>query len=151
MPKSAYTLSFNEFQPAKDLKSYTFYIHFKKDTIPDRDRMLHLVIELWKGKEKEEVDLSVPRAASFAFTIRVGTPSKQLKFPGFENSVEVIEELVENINLLNQGEITQFKERITDETYLKNFISLSKELAPDGEEVNLVGLTIIKNNENKKC
>lgn len=93
--------------------------------------------------------ISVPRAASFAFTIRLGASSEQLKLEGFENSVEIIEEVVENINLLNQGEIEQLKKRITDETYLKNFISLSKELAPDGEEVNLVGLTIIKNNEAK--
>lgn len=93
--------------------------------------------------------ISVPRAASFAFTIRLGAPSEQLKFEGFENSVEIIEDVVENINLLNQGDIEQLKTRITDETYLKNFISLSKELAPDGEEVNLVGLTIVKNNEAK--
>ncbi len=93
--------------------------------------------------------ISVPRAASFAFTIRLGAPSEQLKLEGFENSVEIIEELVENINLINQGEIEKLKKRITDETYLKNFISLSKELAPDGEEVNLVGFTIIKNNEAK--
>jgi hypothetical protein len=93
--------------------------------------------------------ISVPRAASFAFTIRIGAPSEQLKFEGFESSVEIIEEVVENINLINQGEIEQLKTKITDETYLKNFISLSKELAPDGEEVNLIGLTIIKNNETK--
>lgn len=91
--------------------------------------------------------LSVPRAASFAFTIRIGEPSEQLKIDGFDRSTEIIEELVENINLLNQGEFEQLKTKITDENYWKNFISLSKELAPDGEEVNLVGLTIIKNNE----
>lgn len=93
--------------------------------------------------------ISVPRAASFAFTIRVGAPSEQLKFEGFENSIEIIEDLIENINLINQGEFEKLKTRITDETYLKNFLSLSKELAPDGAEVNLVGLTIIKNNEAK--
>ena len=95
--------------------------------------------------------LSVPRAASFAFTIRIGMPSEQLKLDGagFDSSTEIIEELVENINLVNQGEFEQLKIKITDETYLKNFISLSKELAPDGEEVNLIGLTIIKNNEVK--
>jgi len=91
--------------------------------------------------------LSVPRAASLAFTIRIGAPSEQLKIEGFDSSAEIIEELVENINLLNQGEFEQLKTKIPDETYLKNFISLAKELAPDGEEVNLVGLTITKNNE----
>lgn len=93
--------------------------------------------------------LSVPRAASFAFTIRIGAPTQQLKIEGFENSTEIIEDLIENISLVNNGNFDLLKENITDNTYLKNFISLSKELAPDGNEINLVGLTIIKNNEKK--
>lgn len=93
--------------------------------------------------------LSVPRAASFAFTIRIGEPSQQLQIEGFESSNEIIEDLIENISLVNKGEFDELKSKINDETYLKNFISLSKELAPDGQEINLVGLTIIKNNESK--
>ncbi|MDP3470219.1 MAG: hypothetical protein Q8S11_17895 [Daejeonella sp.] len=88
--------------------------------------------------------LSVPRAASFAFTIRLGVPADQLKLEGFENSIEIIEDLVDNINLVNSGSYEELSNKITDESYFKNFISLSKELAPDGEEVNLVGLTILR-------
>ena len=36
------------------------------------------------------------------------------------------------------------KERIKDRSYLENFVSLAKEFAPDGERVNLVGLTFNK-------
>ncbi len=93
--------------------------------------------------------LSVPRAASFAFTIRLGAPTKQLKIEGFENSIEIIEDLVENINLVNLGSYEELRKKITDETYFKNFISLSKELAPDGDEVNLVGLTIMREDNPK--
>ncbi|MGB3851410.1 MAG: hypothetical protein WA958_15685 [Tunicatimonas sp.] len=93
--------------------------------------------------------LSVPRAASFAFTIRLGAPTNQLKFDGFENSVEIIEDLVDNINLINLGSYEKLRDKITDETYFKNFISLTKELAPDGEEVNLVGFTIIREGSSK--
>ncbi|NLB64570.1 MAG: hypothetical protein GX801_10790 [Fibrobacter sp.] len=85
--------------------------------------------------------LSVPRAASFGFTIRFGTPAQQLKLDGFGNSEEIIEELVENIDLVNKGYFEQLKETIKDESYFQNFISLSKELAPDGKEINLIGLT----------
>lgn len=93
--------------------------------------------------------LSVPRAASFAFTIRIGAPTQQLRLEGLDDSAEIIEDLIDNISLVNRGEFDGLKSKIIDETYLRNFISLSKELAPDGDEVNLVGLTIIKNNEKK--
>lgn len=93
--------------------------------------------------------LSVPRAASFAFTIRLGAPSNQMKLEGFESSIEIIEDLVDNINLVNSGSYEELSTKITDEIYFKNFISLTKELAPDGEEVNLVGLTIVREGKPK--
>ncbi|HZK98055.1 MAG TPA: hypothetical protein VFC67_27885 [Prolixibacteraceae bacterium] len=93
--------------------------------------------------------LSVPRAASFAFTIRLGGVSQQAKLEGFDNSIEVIEDLVNNISLVNLGEYESLRDNIKDEVYFRNFISLSKELAPDGEEINLVGLTIVRNGEQK--
>lgn len=93
--------------------------------------------------------LSVPRAASFAFTIRLGEMSQQTKLEGFDNSVEIIEDLVNNISLVNLGEYESLRDNINDEVYFRNFISLSKELAPDGEEINLVGLTIVRNGEQK--
>ncbi|MEI6853217.1 MAG: hypothetical protein WCL06_10255, partial [Bacteroidota bacterium] len=53
------------------------------------------------------------------------------------------------INLVNLGSYEELRKKITDETYFKNFISLSKELAPDGDEVNLVGLTIMREDNPK--
>jgi len=88
--------------------------------------------------------ISVPRAASFALTIRFGGGSKQLQIPGFENSVQIIEDVVDNITLINQGDYNSLKGKITNDTYFKNFIGLSKELAPDGDEINLVGITILR-------
>ena len=93
--------------------------------------------------------LSIPRAASFALTIRIGCQSDQLKIEGFDNSMEVIEELVENIGLVNVSDYDTLRKKIPDETYFKNFVSLSKELAPDGDDVNLVGLTIIRDGKQK--
>jgi hypothetical protein len=93
--------------------------------------------------------LSVPRAASFAFTIRLGGLTNQLKIDGFENSIEIIEDIVENIGLVNIADYDTLKEKISDPTYFKNFVGLSKEFAPDGEEINLVGLTIIRDGKQK--
>lgn len=93
--------------------------------------------------------LSVPRAASFAFTIRLGGVTQQMKMEGFDNSVEIIEDIVENIELVNIGDFETLKKKIPDETYFKNFVGLSKELAPDGDELNLVGLTIIREGKQK--
>ncbi|RYE18062.1 MAG: hypothetical protein EOP45_14705 [Sphingobacteriaceae bacterium] len=93
--------------------------------------------------------LSVPRAASFAFTIRMGAIKDQMKLEGFDNSVEVIDDIVNNIDLVNNAEYEKLKTIIPDDTYYKNFIGLSKELAPDGEEVNLVGLSIIRDGQQK--
>ena len=89
--------------------------------------------------------ISIPRAASFAMTIRVGS-SQQLHFEGFQDqSNAIIEDIASNIKLVNSGDIEQLKTNIKDLTYLHNFISLTKELAPDGNDVNLVGITYIKN------
>lgn len=93
--------------------------------------------------------LSVPRAASFAFTIRLGGPTNQLKMDGFENSIEIIEDIVENIGLVNIADYDTLKQKISDPTYFRNFVGLSKEFAPDGEEINLVGLTIIRDGKQK--
>jgi len=93
--------------------------------------------------------ISVPRAASFAFTIRLGTNSKQMAIEGFENSIEIIEDVIENIGFINIADFKSLKHKIPDETYFKNFVGLTKELAPDGDDLNLVGLTIIRAGKQK--
>lgn len=101
-------------------------------------------------KMKFQPYLSVPRAASFAFTIRLGGLTKQMKLEGFDNTVEIIEDIVDNIALVNSGDFESLKKKIPDETYYKNFVGLSKELAPDGDEVNLVGLTIVRDGNQRE-
>lgn len=102
-------------------------------------------------KMNSQTYLSVPRAASFAYTIRIGGQlnSAQSQFEGFQNSVEVIEDIVENISLVNNSDYSSLKDKIIDETYFNNFIALTKELAPDGDDINLVGLSILRNGKQK--
>lgn len=100
-----------------------------------------------KGRPAEDVVqlcqpyMSIPRAASFAITLRFGVVS----MPTFEGmptaSNALINDIAENIALVNSGDIEQLKNRIQDDAYLTNFMGYTKELAPDGDDVNLVGIT----------
>lgn len=88
--------------------------------------------------------VSAFRPASFAMTIRFGQPTDQMELPGFNKVHEIIDDIVENIRLVNEGEYEKLRKKINDEAYFKNFVGLSKELAPDGENINLVGITIYR-------
>ena len=57
--------------------------------------------------------------------------------------------MLTNLSLVDAGDMSSLIERIPDMTYLENFVNLSKELAPDGSQLNLVGLTYIKNGQER--
>lgn len=94
-------------------------------------------------KDSFQTFLTVPRAASFAVTIRLGR-SQGVQLDAFEGNViqKVIDEIMEGIKLVNDGEEESLQERIKDENYLQNFISLTKAIAPDGDRVTQVGFTV---------
>lgn len=85
------------------------------------------------------VYLSVPRAASFAVTFRLGHPS-QMSFPGINQADAVINELLESIQDLESG-TGAIEGRIRDAAYRRNFLGLLKRIAPDGNAVRAVGFT----------
>jgi hypothetical protein len=93
--------------------------------------------------------LSVPRAASFAVTIRFGHSTSQIAIPGAESQTFLIDELLNNIELLNEGNYSKLNTTIREEDYRRNFIALIEKLAPDGDRVKLVGFTVKRNNETK--
>ena len=93
--------------------------------------------------------LSVPRAASFAVTIRFGHSTNQISIPGAESQTFLIDELLNNIEMLNEGNYSKLNTTIKEEDYRRNFIALIKQLAPDGDRVKLVGFTVKRNNETK--
>lgn len=88
--------------------------------------------------------ISVPRAASLAFTVKF---SKDLNTPlqGFNSLEHVIEDITTNIALIDDDNMEALKANIPDESYRSNFIALTKELAPDGENVSLFGITTMNN------
>ncbi len=92
--------------------------------------------------------ISVPRAASMAFTIRLGLQD-QFAIADFSPKIDIIDDIVENIGLVNSADFQALKEKIPDETYFTNFVSLSRDLAPDGKDISLVGLSIVRNGNQK--
>lgn len=92
-------------------------------------------------KDEYEVFVSVPRAASFSVTPKLGRPISQQKLPGFLRNSEIIDEFMALMDLVNRDEVDELKKRIPDEAYFRNFIGLSKLIAPDGDDIKLVGFT----------
>lgn len=101
-------------------------------------------------KENFEPYISVPRAACFAVSIRIGRPTSQLQIPGMENSLEIIDDIINGIELIDQSNELELRKKIKDNTYYRNFAALAKEFAPDGEKIKLVGLTVIRNKKEKR-
>ena len=94
---------------------------------------------------------TVPRAASFAVSIRVGR-STQMTIPGIATSLgqETIDDMLECLELFGRGEQDALKAKIPQEDYFNNFLGLARNIAPDGEEVNLVGFTTVRQGSVKK-
>ncbi len=93
--------------------------------------------------------LSVPRAASFALTLRFGELQNQIEIQGLETSTFIISDVIDNITLINEAKHEELESKIQDPIYLGNFVSLVKELAPDGQSLNLVGFTMTDGKESR--
>jgi hypothetical protein len=96
--------------------------------------------------------VSVPSERSFAVSFRVGS-SEQLLLPGLEAhdaAVGLIDELLSCFELLNHSDEQALKERIPDPAYYRNFVGLSRVLAPDGEQVKQVGFTAIRSGKERR-
>lgn len=91
-------------------------------------------------QDSVELFMTVPRAASFAVTFRVGN-NDQLNLLGDTFEEEVIDELLGCLNLFVSGKEEELKKRIPEPDYYKNFVSLADAISPDGDGVNLVGFT----------
>ena len=93
-------------------------------------------------EEGYQLLISLPRAASFAVTLRLCQPIGQLHLP--LDTSEVVDEFMDLMELLNNSDPTEIQHRIPDRAYLRNFIGLAKKIAPDGERIRQVGFTAIR-------
>jgi hypothetical protein len=97
-------------------------------------------------RKRLEVCVSVPRAASFAVSVRLGKPSEQgtVGFPEVVEPADVMGDVVNGLDLLNQGKADRVRAQIPNEVYCRNFVGLAKQFAPDGSEIRLVGITLVQ-------
>jgi hypothetical protein len=103
-----------------------------------------------KLREECEIFFSAARAASFAISIRLGRPQRQMILPGFIGPKEVIDDFLGCMDDLNGERLEALHERIPAEAYFNNFTALAKKLAPDGEKVKTVGFTSVRGNETRQ-
>lgn len=109
----------------------------------DRGRLKQAV------KDDYEVFLSVPRAASFAVTLKLGRPESQQNLPGISDTSDIVDEFMELMALVNKKQFDEIEKRIPDTAYRNNFEQLAKRLAPDGKSVKIVGFTTIRGGQER--
>ena len=93
-------------------------------------------------EENSQLFVSIPRAASFAVTLKLGRPTDQLSPSRL--STDVIDEFMDLMELVSQSRISEIKERIPDPAYFQDFVRLSQKIAPDGERIRQVGFTVLR-------
>jgi hypothetical protein len=89
--------------------------------------------------------LSETRAGSFAITIRLAViKGEQIPLPLITSAEQVIEEVITGIELINNGDQRGLRERIPQDSYFRNFLALTRDMAPDGDRINFVGFSSLK-------
>ena len=85
--------------------------------------------------------LSPARSGSYAVTLRLAAAQSQMSLEGMRGPDAVLDEFMELMQLLNESQSEELRRRIPDEAYRRNFVALSRRIAPDGERINQVGFT----------
>lgn len=93
--------------------------------------------------------MSVPRAASFAVTMRIGHPNDQLTLKNTNNDYpsvfttpeDVLDEFFNCIQAFSENDIPALKTKIPEESYFRNFIECARKIAPDGDQIKSVSFS----------
>jgi hypothetical protein len=81
-----------------------------------------------------------------AISFRFG---RQLSLPGTGQEEAVIDEMLECFELYENEDERSLRKLISDEAYYRNFIGLARQIAPDGEDVSMVGFTATRRGEDR--
>jgi len=93
--------------------------------------------------------------SSFAVSFQIGTPRSQMLLFVDDQPKETIEpdfvvdELMKCLELWENKSAEDLKDWIQDETYYQNFVGIAKQIAPDGDDVKLVGFKAIREGKEK--
>lgn len=108
-----------------------------------------------RGDPKQEIEkplqmyVSVPRAASFAVSLKVASQKGQAEFSFAESSV-VVDHLMTRLGMFERAEYEALSKEIPKKEYFDNFVRLATELAPDGKLVKMVGFTTQRGSVEKR-
>lgn len=97
-----------------------------------------------KKSLQDEIDLyvSVPRAASFAVTFRIGSSVQLSLLPEMAGlGQQLVDELLTCFELLDRGDNQSIRQRIPEPDYFRNFMNLAAQIAPDGKQITGIGFT----------
>lgn len=114
------------------------------------ERRLGMPFQKHRGRQKDPfpVFLSVPRAASFAITYRLGDAQTLLQ--GMTGADDVLSALLDDIEYANSGDWVSLRRTTGSLDYYSNFLALLRQIAPDGEEIRLLGFTAQKSGTVRK-
>jgi hypothetical protein len=93
-------------------------------------------------REAVSLFMSVPRAASYAVSLMVGGAQETLQ--GMSVAEDVIDDVVECLDLFAGEKDEELRKKIPNEDYLTNFKGLARAIAPDGEQIQTVGFTSVR-------
>jgi hypothetical protein len=87
--------------------------------------------------------------ASFAVSFQIGAPDPQMQLWEHEpvrplEADSVIDELMQCLELWESGKSDELKEQIDNKVYYENFIGIVKQIAPDGDDVKIVGFKSVR-------
>jgi hypothetical protein len=150
-------LSHDEFQVSLGGRAVGFGVALSREVLQRIENICRLVrrtVERKLGRPFQDVGrperevsedyglfLSVPRGASFAVSLKVAQPTGQQRIPGVGVESDVIEELMAGLAYIDANKERELMELINDGPYYRNFVNLAKAIAPDGEDISLVGFT----------
>lgn len=93
--------------------------------------------------------------SSFAVSFQIGRPDPQTTlFPELKEAkqiepTEIVDEIMSCYEIFEGKEPLKLKDKFKDEDYYQNFVGLAKQIAPDGNNVKLVGFTTIREGREK--
>jgi hypothetical protein len=100
--------------------------------------------------------LNAQFAGSYKVILQIGKYDENttLQLFGDEYQIEenLIDSIIDNIGLVNQGSINEITAQYsnTEKNYLDFFLSSVKNFAPDGEKIKTIGLTVVRNGQEKR-
>ena len=77
---------------------------------------------------------------SFVITFKLAIAEKQ-QMSLFFDAAQVIDEIIIGAEYINNSDDESLQELLKEEGYYQHFVSMTRDIAPDGDKVNFVGLT----------